>query len=339
MNAHLEFIGVTGVAFHPHFLDDRNKRFLYVRYNAPAPNTTTIIERYHVPPGTLSADPATATLFFSFPTVETGHGSGQIHFDTRELGPNMTLLYFTMPDDKVGSATCAEKEIVQDDGSRLGKFFALNVEEGSPPAILPEPAMLGKGLRNPFGMSVDRGDGNGQGLGDVWIGNTGPDCPGDILRWVVGTMGVQNYGWPWKIGDCDMFDDTPPVLKDTPCPLPPNPPPFTDPVRVVAMELTSNGNNDAMIGGYVYRGTNVATLTNKYVYALYGKNSPKVLALPNADDPSNGPTENLTGNLGVNTWPAGSLHGLGQDTDGELYLIRVDTNQPVTNNGTIYRID
>jgi len=332
-------LGVTGFAFHPDFLDDRTKRFVYVRYNEPYDpingTTPTRIERYRIPPGTVSADPSSATLVYDYPTSNSLHGSGQIHFDTAGTNPAVRLLYFGLGDE-ANPGDCPVAELVQDDQENVGKMWLINVEEVSPPA-LPPLTMFAKGLRNPFGFSVDRGDGSGQGKGDVWIGNTGPDCPGDIFRFPYGASGVRNYAWPWKVGDCTTLSDgETPAWKDV-CQEPSNPPTYTLPDRIVTRDLTNNA-NDALIGGYVYRGTSVSAFTEQYVYVLFGNSGhPRVMSI-DADDPTNGgPTQDWSSLLGVDNWNGGSMHGIGQDADGELCLIRVPPTNPT--GGKIYRID
>ena len=334
-DANSDFVGVTGLAFHPDFLTNRHKRFLYVRYNEPVP-TTTVVERYEIPPGTLTVDVTTARTIYTYPTIETTHASGQIHFDTVVANPSVRLLYLAMPDDTFASGSCAEKERVQDPSSDLGKVFGIDVEAMPPPPALPPIQLVATGLRNPFGFSVDPGDSSGSGKGDVWIGNTGQQCSGDIFRWIPGTAGVPNYAWPWQVGTCTLADGAQPAWTAGPCTEPTPPPTYTLPDRVVSNGLTG-GSHDALLGGYVYRSTTVSTLTNRYVYGLFGSSSsPKILSIA-AADPGSGVTTDHSLTLGMSSWGTGNLHGLGQDVDGELYVIRVTSGGPL-NNGKIYKI-
>lgn len=350
-----EFIGVTGFAFHPEFNDDRNKRFLYVRYNednsaAIPPNVKMVIERYHIPAGTLSADPTSATLVYENETiVETSHGGGQIHFDTVDDGPEVTKLYFAIPDNWFASATCCERVDVQKDydpalpDTHWGKLFCVDVEQVTDQGPPPTPDVLAKGLRNPHAFSVDRGDSVGQGLGDVWVGNTGKEMTGDVFRWVTGTSGVLNYGWPWKHGDAGALLSAPHTFVDTDCNDDPSDPckdpggnVFTDPAYVVR-DLLTNDNHDALIGGYVSRGS--GGLQDMYVFAIFGAGqSPMVFAVDAADPGNNLPVD-LSSQLGTDTWPGFTLNELGQDSAGGIYIIRVDSpNNETLDNGTIYKI-
>jgi hypothetical protein len=328
-----EFIGLTGFAFHPEFNTDPDKRFFYVRYNEVAPSYAMVIVRYVIPPGRLTADPASATVIYTHAITQSGHGSGQIHFDTVDDGqPNSTRMYFTMPDDATNSATCSEFEIVQTDSSHLGKLWAIDVEGAGPYPL----TMLGKGLRNPFGFSVDRGDGQGQGLGDVWIGNPGRETTGDIFRWVAGTGGVENYGWPWRFGDWALPDIATVAWEiGSICPEPSPPPTYVPrPYETVVQAVT--GGRDALLGGYVYRGTAVPSLTDKYVFGVFGNSgqqgpAPRVLSI-DADNPSGSLTVT---DVGLSLTPSEYLFGLGQDSSGELFVIGCMCTNDV---GTLYKI-
>ena len=174
--ANMEFIGLTAIEFHPQFLDDRTKRLIYVRYNEKLTNnmTRTFIVSYKIPSGFFEADKTTREELYCLDTVDTAHGAGQIHFDTVS---DSTQMYFAVGDDLAGSSTCTELEVIQSDSNDFGKLFVMDVDDPTP-----TPTMLAKGMRNPFGISVDPGDALGNGLGDVWIANTGPDCSGDIFR-------------------------------------------------------------------------------------------------------------------------------------------------------------
>ncbi len=215
-----EFIGVTGIAFHPHFNHDTGRRFIYVRFNAALANQVveTRIKRYEIAPGTLTAQASTATTMYTWPTQATEHGSGTIQFDSRP-GSN-PVLYAPMPDDTT-PGDCSLAGRVQDIQSDLGKLLSIDVS-----AIPPLVKQLATGLRNPFGFSVDRGQaGTFSGRGDVWIGDVGAGITGSILRWQPGG-GFKNYGWPWYEGNAQLvWTVQPQVIETIPCGQTSNPPP------------------------------------------------------------------------------------------------------------------
>lgn len=94
--------------------------------------------------------------------------------------------------------------------------------------------------------------------------------------------------------------------------------------------------HDALLGGYAYRGNGV--LQDMFVFGLYGTSQPPNLLAISTATPNGIPTLVLTSQVGMN-WPPGTFHGVGQDSDGDLYVIRVDAPLNETlNNGRIYKI-
>lgn len=347
-----DFGGVTDFTFHPEFETDTSKRFIYVRYNALAESPMgtgdrkrMILERYEVPIGWACADPRSGVVFYEQVMndgIITTHLSGQIHFDTTS---GSTRLYVAMGDDDLGHATqCNPVEMwrAQEDTSDLGKLLAFdgidNIAAGNPPIV---PTHLAKGLRNPFGFSVDKTS------GDVWIGNTGSNCSGDVFRWAPGTPAGTNYGWPCYMGDCFVGLGQPPQFAAANCNgsmdcagLDMNT--LTLPIYVVPNALTNNS-RDGLLGGYVYRGGAIPAWDGLYFFGLVGNILPKLYYLDPAGTPA---TEvDITSQLGINTglpdevpFPSSSFHGFGQDSEGELYVIRVDGSLSPANNGTIFKI-
>ncbi len=126
-------IGVTGVAFHPHFNRNPDRRFVYVRYNAALANSTvqTRVKRWKIPPGTLTVIPSTGVQMYKWDTTSTQHGSGTIHFDTREVAD--PVLYVPMPDD-ASPGNCTPAGLVQDTQgpSDLGKLLSVDVNQTLP---------------------------------------------------------------------------------------------------------------------------------------------------------------------------------------------------------------
>ena len=102
----------------------------------------------------------------------------------------------------------------------------------------------------------------------------------------------------------------------------------------------TGGIHDALLGGYVYRGSEIPAWHGFYFFGLFGKTAPQLFHL----DPAGAPAivaVDITNLLGINTgipFPPGSFHGYGQDSEGELYVIRVDDSLPAGGNGTIFKI-
>ena len=325
-----EFIGITGLAFHPDFLSGTAKRFFYVRFNLNTPLNTTVIRRYYIRPGTFAAQVSNATDIYTWPTIFQVYSSGQIHFGPS--GP--ATLYFTQPDDSSASSYCPDTVRAQDDLSDLGKLISLAVDD-----VPITKTILAKGMRNPFGMSVDRGDSNGQGQGDVWISDTGYVPSGSFLRVPSGQSGILNFGWPWQQGDSNLANGAAAALTPAPCNSDPQngepspPPTYTDPARVFSDSSWFGGGHSAVIGSVVYRGTALQGLSNfdgRLVFALFkGFGNPMtgpVFVVPGTLGPGEGIAVDISASIGIggtlNTIPAAhTILGLTQDIDGEILIL------------------
>ncbi len=338
-----EFVGVTAVVFHPHFLTDPAQRFIYVRFNSQGSPTTNVV-RYKIPPGSLKANPASATTMYTWPTVSTGHGSGTLQFDTRPGHEHR--LYVPMPDDSTPGNCCDEARVQGIGGaSDLGQLMVVEVNSTPPVAW-----NAATGLRNPFGFSVDRGDlSTFAGRGDVWIGAVGTPITGSILRWVPAGL-FRNYGWPWYEGDASQPWTTLPSVTltncglqtyspPTSCGLPPGGISVELPYSVFSDFVEYGGAHDALIGGYTYRNDAIPALQNRYVFATYSTQGPRIYSLPVTGTPG-APTNHTTA-LGMSSWGPSQffIHGLGQDAKGDLYVVRVDqSSTSQLDNGAIFLV-
>jgi len=360
-----EFVGVTGFAFHPMFLDadGGDQRFVYVRYNrvatVEAGSTTTVrtfVKRFEIAPGKTSVTDASETTVYTWPTVQTGHGSGTLQFDRR---PNLGTfrLFVPMPDDALANTgaagVCCEAAKAQGlpTSSDIGRLLSIDVIATGFPVTVEA-----QGFRNPFGFSVDRGaTSNGFGRGDVWIGDTGHTFTGSIMRVLPGTVSVDNYGWPWReVNGGALWGSQPqtrladgsanPTLYSAaPNPLcaePPTPPTYTQPLLGFSdADEYMPSVRDAIIGGVTYRGAHVPALTNRYVFATFGVGQPP--RIYHTSPTIAGQPQNISGTTGTSNWPFGSgIHALGDDWSGaNLYVVRVDPSTSAIPDGSIWRID
>ena len=163
------------------------------------------------------------------------------------------------------------------------------------------PEIYDWGLRNPWRMSHDLC------TGDLWIGDVGE---GDAEEIDVQAPGAPpaNFGWPRFEGTQCFVDCTPG--------------PYTDPVH--EYDITSGG--QAIVGGYVYRGSAIPALRGWYVFADFVTG--QVWAIrSDGTTVVDGPIE-LSGDLGsVGSFPI----SFSQDPFGEIYFI--------SSGGSIERID
>jgi uncharacterized repeat protein (TIGR03806 family) len=152
------------------------------------------------------------------------------------------------------------------------------------------------GLRSPHRMTYDAED-------DLaWIGEVGQNRREELDVLARGA----NYQWPLREGNLEREP-----LTGTPLGV------WTDPV----LDLTRD-ESQAVIGGFVYRGSRFPELEGKYIFGdyVYGN----IWALDYARDPDGAlrvvSRERLIGGLLERT---GSVISFGTDSDGEVYIMTV----------------
>ena len=221
------------------------------------------------------------------PTMTTnpdGHYGGQIGF-----GPDGSLYV------SVGDA--GRPETAQDPSTLLGKLVRLQIDT---PGAAPE--IVAYGLRNPWRFAFD------PATGDLYIGDVGDSQREEVARLPSGFQGVANFGSPVWEGSIQKEPDP----HDLPGQILP---PFLE-YRHTAKRCY------AVVGGPVYRGTALPTLSNRYLFAdlCGGVWSVSV----RGGVAHNRRTEPLY------PYPLGLIVSFGSGSHGELYL--------VTLNGRIYQV-
>jgi glucose/arabinose dehydrogenase len=281
--------GLLSVAFHPEY--PRNGRF-FVAYTDF--DGALVIARYLVSdnnPGL--AAPESTTILLTIPKPEDDHNGGLLLF-----GPD-GFLYVGVGD---GGAEAEPAGNAQDLGSLLGKLLRLDVdreEDGRAYAVPDDnpfvaqpgarPEIWAYGLRNPWRFSFDRA------TGDLYLADVGLWMAEEIDVQPAGDRGGQNYGWnvmegelchqPDAEGVCATEGLTPPVYS------------------------YHHGAECAVIGGYVYRGAAVSSLTGWYLFGDLC--SGRIRGMTRTDDGWS--VFNLT------KTPL-ALTSFGEDAAGELYV-------------------
>ena len=242
--------GLLGLAFAPDFA---TSGFLYVNFTNTA--GTTVIRRYKVSSANSNvADPAGALDVISIPQPFANHNGGWIAFS-----PKDKFLYISVGD---GGSENDPNKTSQNPKLLLGKMLRIDVAKddfaGDPtrnyaipadnpfvgkPDFLPEIWALG--LRNPWRCSFDRK------TGDLYIGDVGQNKFEEIDFQPAASMGGENYGWSLKEG------------KHPFKPVPGPAPALIDPI----FEYTHENGEQAVIGGYVYRGTALPEIVGMYFFA------------------------------------------------------------------------
>jgi len=233
-------IGITGpeqgllsMTFHPSYNGTTNRDF-FVFYNRN-PDGDLTVARYRTDPSDPNAiDPAGGTVLITpIDHPLTNHNGGDLNF-----GPD-GFLYLTTGD---GGGAGDPGENAQNPSSLLGKLLRIDVNAPIPIT----PTIVDIGLRNPFRWSFDKN------TGDAWIGDVGQDSWEEINFKPAGSSGL-NFGW-----DCYEGNATYEITADCPAGS------ITFPSHVY-----SHAEGQSVIGGYVYRGTEIVALQGWYIATDY----------------------------------------------------------------------
>lgn len=349
----MEERGLLCIALHPHF---RENRKIYAYYSAPkrasAPedwNHTAHLSEFKVS----DTDEPTALLdservLLQIDEPDWNHNSGRIAF-----GPD-GYLYISVGDggapNDVGRRGHAPEGNGQHLQTLLGKVLRIDVNKGDPHGIPADnpfadgkrgmPEIYAYGVRNPWGLSFDRGGKHSLILADV-----GQD------RWEEVNVIIKggNYGWRVREG----FDGFDPKNTNS---APENAPkvdadgkPFIDPVMVYktlrGMGKDPNSYGVTITGGYVYRGKAVPDLTGYYVFGDWSRNmgfGMGTLLVASGPDHAGADGKWTSQPLRLEGHPDGRVNGfvwaLGEDEDGELYVMTNGANMVHGDRGKVFKL-
>jgi uncharacterized repeat protein (TIGR03806 family) len=319
--------GLLGLAFHPQFGDrsSANGRFMYVHYAHAAPPmkppvaleapTDWRVSRFTVDLDTMAADPSSEQVLISQQDEHVWHQGGGMFFN-----PQDGFLYLTAGDE--GGSLCVYDNCQRIDKDLFSGVLRIDVDSRGGDISHPIPRQpqsgatanyfipndnpfVGEGgleefyaigLRSPHRMTFDPVD------GIAWIGDVGQNHLEELDVLQPGA----NYQWAFREGSLDRG------LEMTEAPLGV----WTDPV----LELPRDESN-AIIGGFVYRGSRFPELDGKYIFGdfVYGS----IWALDYAYDGVTtqvlGRERLLSGVLGR----SGTITSFGVDANGELYVLTI----------------
>ena len=341
--------GVLGLALHPKFA--ANRKF-YVCYSAekragvPAAWDHTMNLSEFTAKGD-TADLGTERILLQIDEPYFNHNGGRIAF-----GPD-GFLYLGSGDG--GHKNDINKEDAdkargphgngQDLNTLLGKILRIDVDKPAAGKLygIPQdnpfakggglPEIYAWGIRNPWGMSFDRG--GQRELFEVEVGQS---------RWEEVNIIVKggNYGWNLREG-AEWFN---PKKELAPLEKPyfdPGNAKFVDPILVYenVAAFPQTGKGKSVTGGYVYRGKALPQLTGKYIFADWSKH----FALPQgvlfaatkgADSKWTlaqlEPESHSGPSIGAFVW------AFGEDKDGELYLLTNQTGALGHKSGKIWKL-
>jgi glucose/arabinose dehydrogenase len=343
---------LLGLALHPDF---KSNRKLYVYYSAPlrssAPtnlNHTSHISEFKAAPDLARVDPTSERVLLRIDEPQMNHNCGRMLF-----GPDGYLYIGTgdgggANDNEAGHAPQGNG---QDTSTLLGKILRIDVNKGNPYAIPSDnpfadgkqgrPEIFAYGLRNPWGLSFDRG-----GQREFFAVDVGQNLYEELNIIVKG----GNYGWRVREG-FHGFD--PKNANKVPDDVPAKDAsgrPFIDPVLEYGHPPKNKPPSQtepqgiSVTGGYVYRGKALPPLQGKYVFADWSRN----WALP--DGVLFAATRNGTGKDAkwtleyLSSTPTGGaklgayIVAMGEDADGELYLLTNGRNSLTGKTGKVFKL-
>ncbi len=341
--------GLLGIALHPKF---RQTKKLYIFHSVPlrasAPtnfNCTSHLSEFKMKDAD-EVDVASERVLLEIDKPQMNHNGGRITF-----GPD-GYLYVGVGDG--GGAN--DKDVGhspqgngQDMTKLLGKILRIDVNKGTTYAIPSDnpfaagkggvrPEIYAAGMRNPWGISFDRG-----GSHELFSADVGQNRFEEVNIIVKG----GNYGWNLREG-FGCFDPKNPNSPPSDCPrVAADGTPLRDPIIAYknfgAFKKDPESIGISVTGGYVYRGKAIPQLQGKYIFGDWSKN----WAIPAgtlfvASRPSS-PGETWTlDRLNVEGHANGSIPdyivAFGEDAQGELYVLTNGRNALIGTTGKVFKL-
>lgn len=347
--------GLCGLAVHPKFSATRK---FYAYYSAPLRTSapTNFNHTARLSEFTVAADDTAGgeRVLLEIDMPYFNHHSGRMAF-----GPD-GLLYLAVGDGGNGNDVDAPaKNGVQVQGKApegngqsrttlLGKVLRLNVDKkdaGKEYAVPTDnpfvkggglPEIFAFGLRNPWGLSFDRG-----GARQLFVSDVGQDSWEEVNTITKG----GNYGWNIREGFA-CFNPKDARKPPEECPkVGANGEPLLDPIFAYKNFRKFTKDPDAkgisITGGYVYRGKALPQLTGKYIFGDWSRNFVK------ADGVIYAATKGADGKwtmdgLELADKPDGAIGqfilAFGEDADGEIYVLTNSSSALRGTNGKVWKL-
>ena len=323
--------GLLGMAFDPNYAT--NGRF-YLDFTVPGGpfhNGVTHVSQFQLVTKKKKKKKnkivARENVLLTFAHPQANHNGGWIGFSPRPGDENN--LYIATGDggngDDQGPGHLEPGGNAQSNTTLLGKMLRIHVDAQNGAVSIPSdnpffgsgtfrPEIWAYGLRNPFRDSFDRQNGR------MFLGDVGQSNREEIdVQEPTNPGGGENYGWRLREGTIATPGGNPPVGGPPP---PGNVEPILDYDRSVG---------GTIIGGYVYRGSQIPALQGKYIFGDYLAG--KIFAV-DYDGTTASNFQDITSMLfptrtgGFNLSNPSSF---GEDADGELYIVDIGT-------GSVYKI-
>ena len=359
--------GLLGLAFHPDY--EENGRF-FVRYSKARPGSPgepcfgtsrgcheAILAEFRVSNDPNVADPTTQRIVFRIDEPQFNHNGGNVSFgppegesdddeeDDDEGDSSRRYLYFSLGDG--GGANDGLADTPPSHGpdgnglnnrTHLGAILRIDVDGGLPYAIPPDNPFAGGGcangcdeiyaygMRNPYRFSFDDKDGR------LFLGEVGQNLyeEVDIVR------KGGNYGWV-RVEGFHCFDPFAPTSPPSVCsPVGLDGEPLLNPVAAYSHE-----DGIAVVGGFVYRGSQSPGLRGKYIFGDFSRTFFPAAGRLFWLDADGSLSDIFEFRLSPPFEPLERyVLGFGEDENGEVYVLTSQSLGPDPNNttGEVFRI-
>lgn len=348
--------GLLGVAFHEDFKTN-GRFFVYYqlppRPGGPVPGATwnnlSRVSEFGLMPDGSRADPNSEKVIIEWDDPQFNHNGGALALGLDDY------LYIAIGDgggaNDVGPGHVDDWYTVNDGGNAqnieanfLGKILCLDVDNGSPYVVPTTNPYVGKpgldeifafGFRNPYRMTFDMGGEHGLILSDA----------GQALYEEINVVRKGgNFGWNVREGmHCFNTADNKTELADCPA-VDDRGKRLLDPVlELNNWQNPKGGRATTVIGGYVYRGTELTGWNGKYLFGTFSQtpttpNGELFIATMRTGEES-GPWNYEEVSLISHPDDIGYyLRGFGQDDDGEVYLCVSSMAGPTGNTGKVFKL-
>lgn len=336
LNSFYDERGLLGLAFHPDFAS--NGRF-YVSYSGHLRSGLSLDEWDHtmyISEFAVSAndpnlvDPRSERVLLAIDKPGYNYEAGHIAF-----GPD-GYLYIATGDSVRDPATEAGK-YAQDTSSLLGKILRIDINgtantgqnyliPADNPFVSGEglPEIFAYGFRNPYRFSFDLLP---SGETRLFVADVGQAAMEEVNLVEAG----GNYGWPIREGTtCFNAQDWSQPLESC----------STTGLSEPIIAYAHKGDLSAIIGGTMYRGKAIPQLAGGYIFGDWGKGNGRLFV---AYAPTFGwgswKVKEIQLSIPDNKAGIGQLLGIGQDENGELYLLTKDPGIGAAgNSGVVYKI-
>jgi glucose/arabinose dehydrogenase len=266
--------GLLSIAFPPDYATSGKFYVTIVPTSGSSIDHDLVLEFTRSAGNPLVADPASRKVIFELEEggvgyMATGFSYAKYHNgSTLKFGPD-GMLYFAFGDGG-GDCNAARPGTPQDVSSPYGKILRLDPSQPAPYAAADNPFPDGDkrvfhyGVRNPFRFSFD------SATGDLYIGEVGQWSHDSIAFAPAGSKGL-NFGWPSFEGTAQ--NPTTQCQSNTQLRSGST---RTSPIFNLAHGSSGGVSNliVAIVGGSVYRGSAIPTLSGAYLFGEFYPNRP-----------------------------------------------------------------